>query len=398
MFDLPPELAGIGAFGLRVAEKIAVSLAVLIFFWGAFALIAAATRRAPWKLSPLIAVFAYGWTFEMGFMNYYISLGLCFFALAAFWRFGNRGALISLALIPLIWMAHPLGVICLAGMARICRPGQGGAASLSGISFAGGGNLFVRRADVPGEALQVRWNVLARYFFFNGADQLRSIACAITCSIRYSPRSLWALDQGASSRWREGGFWEACGIPRAALCGDGNGFDPFAFRGCLSAVPGAFVVSHAAAHFGVGNFGVLDARHIETQEVARRWACALIAAVFFIFLYIDTGALNKMEEQVERLVAALPAGHRVVERHPARRKFPSGDRAHRGSRLHRTVLQLRQLRAGHRRSFGSVPRRAIRSLMPDAGEPSGARSERSCVKALDPPVFEISQCERRRRR
>ena len=28
----------------------------------------------------------------MGFMNYYISLGLCFFALAAFWRVGERGA------------------------------------------------------------------------------------------------------------------------------------------------------------------------------------------------------------------------------------------------------------------------------------------------------------------
>ena len=49
----------------------------------------------------------------------------------------------------------------------------------------------------------------------------------------------------------------------------------------------------------------------------RKWhgdrASALLAAVFFIFLYIDTGTLNKMEEQVERSVAALPAGHRVVE-------------------------------------------------------------------------------------
>ena len=90
-FDLLLSWLG-SAFGLRAAERIAVSFAVLIFFWGAFALIAAATRRAPWKLSPLIAVFAYGWTFEMGFMNYYISLGLCFFALAAYLRFGNRGA------------------------------------------------------------------------------------------------------------------------------------------------------------------------------------------------------------------------------------------------------------------------------------------------------------------
>ena len=153
LYDLLLSWLG-SAFGLRAAEKIAVSFAVLIFFWGAFALIAAATRRAPWKLSPLIAVFAYGWTFEMGFMNYYISLGLCFLALAAYLRFGNRGGLISAALIPLIWMAHPLGVICLAGLGAYVVAGQSGAASLPRISFIGGGNFFVRPADVPGPPLR----------------------------------------------------------------------------------------------------------------------------------------------------------------------------------------------------------------------------------------------------
>src|SRR5579859_1728550 len=73
-------------FGLRAAEILSVAIAVLIFFWGAFVLIAAATRRAPWLLTPLIAMVAYGWTFEMGFFNYYISLGLSFFALAILWR------------------------------------------------------------------------------------------------------------------------------------------------------------------------------------------------------------------------------------------------------------------------------------------------------------------------
>jgi hypothetical protein len=51
--------------GLAIGEKIAVSLAVLIFFWGAFALIAAMTRRIPWFLVPCLMIFAYGWTFEM---------------------------------------------------------------------------------------------------------------------------------------------------------------------------------------------------------------------------------------------------------------------------------------------------------------------------------------------
>src|SRR5437879_12021355 len=63
------------ALSLAVAEKIVVSACVLIFFWGSFALIAAASRRPPWFLVPAIAMIAYGWTFQAGFMNYYLSLG-----------------------------------------------------------------------------------------------------------------------------------------------------------------------------------------------------------------------------------------------------------------------------------------------------------------------------------
>ena len=68
-------------FGYTWGEKIAVSLAVLIFFWGAFSFVSAAVCRPAWYLSPLLSVIAYGWTFQMGFLNYYISLGLGFFGL-----------------------------------------------------------------------------------------------------------------------------------------------------------------------------------------------------------------------------------------------------------------------------------------------------------------------------
>jgi hypothetical protein len=47
----------------------------------------------------------------------------------------------------------------------------------------------------------------------------------------------------------------------------------------------------------------------------RKWHAAgfgLIAIVFFVFLYQDTGTLNRMEAQVERLVATLPKGERVT--------------------------------------------------------------------------------------
>ena len=49
---------------------------------------------------------------------------------------------------------------------------------------------------------------------------------------------------------------------------------------------------------------------------ARKWhvaGFAAIAAVFFLFVYQDERTLNRMEEQVERMVGTLPQGSRVME-------------------------------------------------------------------------------------
>src|SRR5271168_977090 len=97
-------------FSLDVSARIAAAIAVLIFFWGAFAFILAATRRAPWFLSPVLATVAYGWTFNRGFLNYYLALGLAFLALAIFCLTKGWKRLLVLAFVPLISLAHPLGV------------------------------------------------------------------------------------------------------------------------------------------------------------------------------------------------------------------------------------------------------------------------------------------------
>src|SRR5260370_13353733 len=99
-----------GSFGLHAGEKIAVAVVVLILFWGAFALISAATRRAPWILLPLLAMITYGWTFHAGFFNYYLSIGLSFFGVALFWKGRRWEQIVALAMAPLIYLAHPLGV------------------------------------------------------------------------------------------------------------------------------------------------------------------------------------------------------------------------------------------------------------------------------------------------
>src|SRR5229473_3775306 len=103
------------AFGLAVAQKIAVALCVLIFFWGVFALLAAVANRAPWFLLPCVAMLAYGWTFNIGFFNYYLSLGMGFFSTAIVWSGRCRELILAAAIAGLVLIAHPQGFVWLAG-------------------------------------------------------------------------------------------------------------------------------------------------------------------------------------------------------------------------------------------------------------------------------------------
>src|SRR5271168_4027260 len=102
--------------GFLAAEKIVVSACVLTFFWGVFAFVAAASGRPAWFLAPCIAMLAYGYAFNMGFLNYYLSLGLASFSLALLWRGRGLGRLFGLVLLPFIMLAHPIGFLWLAGV------------------------------------------------------------------------------------------------------------------------------------------------------------------------------------------------------------------------------------------------------------------------------------------
>ena len=97
--------------GFPAAEKIVAAMAILVFFWGAFSLATLAGGRPAWHVVPLLAMFAYGWTFHMGFLNFYFSLGISFVALAILWHAQPRRYPFVLLLLPLMWLAHPLGLL-----------------------------------------------------------------------------------------------------------------------------------------------------------------------------------------------------------------------------------------------------------------------------------------------
>ncbi len=309
LFDLL--VGGIGKiFNLHATEKIAVAIAVLLFFWGVFALVCAATERAPWFLVPVIAMISYGYTFHMGFFNYYLSLGLSFFGLAIFWKGKGWERLIPVALAPLIMLAHPLGLAWLAGAAAYIALAElmparyqpvlliAAGASLAFVHYYFWHHYVVQAQDLP-------------FYQFNGADQL----------ILFGPRyqipeialicfALFALAMDVATRRAEQGVWAKYAIPfqlyavvllAAMLLPEGIRFHPDVALALLT----ERLTSVSAAVFCCV-LGVMR---------PRKWhliGFAAIAAVFFTFVYQDTATLNGIEVQAERLVRTLPPDQRIL--------------------------------------------------------------------------------------
>lgn len=305
-------LSGFGVvFGLHVGEKIAVSLAVVIFFWGAFAMVAAATRRAPWMIAPCIALVAYGWTFEMGFFNYYLSLGLAFFGLAIFWRGHGWERLLPLAIAPLALLANPLGPIWLAGACAYVwiverTPGRYQVACFA-VAIAG---LF----SVP--------KILGAFYpldpptkpsyFFNGADQLVLFGTRYA-RVEYAliAFAVIALAWDLIVRRNNSDLWAQYAVPAQfyALALISVWILPGGVQVTAGSAAASLLTERFTTISGALACCVMGAMRPKKWHLA---AGAAIAAVFFSFLYQDTGHLNRMEQQVVELVSKLPPSQRVL--------------------------------------------------------------------------------------
>jgi hypothetical protein len=310
LFDLM--LSGCGSiFGLFVAEKIVVSLCVLAFFWGAFALVSAATQRPPWFLSPLLALVAYGWTFHLGLFNYYLSVGLSFFCLAILWRGRNweRAAIVPLAALTAV--AHPFGLIWL-----VCAY----------IYIAVAERLQLRHQIVfllasAGAIWAVRYYFNQHtitemepdhWYWFTGLDQLmlfgnryRLIRRAVLAF------ALIALAVDAIGRRRqEPRFWKTYSFPlqlyivvELAVFLFPRGIQ-FPHRVAI-----ALITERLTSISAVAGCCLLATMRPSKWHLATSLA---ILAVFARFLYQDTATVNRIEAQAENLVRTLPPNQRVL--------------------------------------------------------------------------------------
>ena len=299
--------------GFAAAQKIVVSICVLVFFWGAFAFIRTITERPPWLLTPCIVMLAYGYSFNMGFMNYYLSLGLACFGLAILWRARRSDWIVGAVLALLAMLAHPIGFLWMAGTlayVKVRKKVPGWWKLALPLAAAGAfATVYWYASHRP--ALFADWD-RGPFYLYNGADQLGL----------YGQRYFYlagavfffgvvCVVADLFSRWREDSGWKPFGLP----------FELYAVTFCATAL----LPENLRPSVNAGWIGLLGSRLTTISAILglcilaglkpRKWHLAgfvLCAMVFFAFLYQDTGWLNQLEANAEKLVENLPAGTRVI--------------------------------------------------------------------------------------
>ena len=313
LFDLLM-LHAANVFGFAAAERIVVSLALLLLFWGAFSFLAVVSGRAPWLVVPFLLVLAYGYAFHMGFMNYYFSIGLALFALAAGLSGGAGNWLVAVMIAALSLVAHPLGFVLFVSMAiyisawqKLARWPRLALPLLAVASF-----MLLRAYFYAHENLVPSWrgegflqllgqdqmNVYGgRYLLLSWAALVWGTLCAIGAVYdrifrrREPSRTLWLAT-------------EVYVVAVAAtVCLPEN------FRTGLYAGWVGLLVSRLTLVTGV--FGLLVLASLPIPRWTWRGA-ALIAAIYFGFLWRDTGKLDRLETNARTLTQKLAPGTRVV--------------------------------------------------------------------------------------
>jgi hypothetical protein len=296
------------AFGANVAQHIAVPLAVLVFVWGAFAFVRRVSEHEPWHLLPVVAMLAYGWVFRMGLFNFYISLGLCFWAMALAWRGKPRDLAIAGVLLAVAYVAHGLPVAWAVALLAY-RWVAGRLNRRQRMMLLGAALAAIVLARV---VLQSMWKtvwfpqqftalVAIDQLWIYGGKYVLLAAGLLLC---------WALLLAGWMR-SKGPATVASGVPFqiCALTAAGILIIPDWIR-----IPGynhalVFLAERMSLALGICLCALTGAASV--RKVVR-YGIPAIALAFFACSYADESALNGLEDRMEELVSRLPPGQRVV--------------------------------------------------------------------------------------
>ncbi len=297
------------AFGAEAAQRIPVACAVLVFVWGAFAFASRLAGRRVWDALPVIAMLAYGWTFHMGLFNFYLSLGICFWAMTLAWTWRPRGMAVAAVLIAAACTAHGLPVAwALAVLAYHAAAGRIAPENrwrlLAGsLAAMAAGSWLIRTVWSTRwiAEMQVRSTVAADQFWvYDGKYLAVSAGVLLVWGLALAP---WMRACGAK-KVASGAPFQLCVLTAAGIL-----LTPTWMR-----VPGyshalVYIPDRMSLALGVCLCGLAGAAAVQRPLA---YAAGGLAILYFGLLYADERALNSLEDRMERLVGQLPAGQRVV--------------------------------------------------------------------------------------
>ena len=295
-------------FGAELAQRISVSIAVLTFVWGAFRFVSVASGRRAWHLLPSIAMLAYGWVFHMGFFNFYLSLGLCFWALSLMWDWKPRAIAWAAPLAVLAYAAHALPVVWAGGLLVY---------------------QWIARRVSPRNRVYITAGWLLALVVLH-------IATGQTMMTRWSPQQI-KMSTGADQVWVFDGkyyivlfglllVWGLLFLDLVRGSGTQQVVSSIPFQFCVISAAAVFILPTTIHIPGFQHKLVYIAERMSLgvgvcvcallggaiPKKFERYALVALAAVFFGFLFRDERILNTIEDRMDRVISALEPGQRVI--------------------------------------------------------------------------------------
>ena len=298
--------------GPDLAQRLAVSISVLVFAWGAIRFIFRLAGRNWWFAAPCVAMLAYGFIFHMGFFNFYLSLGLCLWYLAiscdGHWRIRALAA----PLLIVAWIAHPLPVVWAVATAAYITAANSIPPSRQLLLLLLGLTALVTARYVLTHRYLYSWSI-DQVTFTTGANQIALFG------LKYVPPFAGLLLIWAALLHRL--------IKRLGMAH------------LVSTVPFQLWLLNAAAVFLIPDRILFPQFGRPLGYIAQRLSlatalmmCAVLAAapttrlirvalvsvavLFFALLYTDHRDLNRMEDQLDIALARLPPGQHVISSLP----------------------------------------------------------------------------------
>jgi hypothetical protein len=313
LFDLLL-LYSIKLFGFVAGPKIVVAISVLTFFWGVFSFVAIVSERPPWFLTPCIAMLAYGYTFNMGFFNYYLSIGFACLGLAILWKQPQRWDWLAGVLVfALATLAHPIGPLWFAGMLAYMAIRK---------SIRGPWRLILPTVIVAifiaGHWYLENWSDFefswpeSPFYLFNGLDQfvLYSTRYRLVGYGLFAIFIFWLASEYFQRREAPvfpGSFRLSAELYLVAFCV--TSLVPQNLRGGPYSAWIGLLVSRLTIISVIFALCILSSLRPSKPAAVATLACSVF---FFTLLYRDTTTLNLLESRAESLTATLPFGTLVI--------------------------------------------------------------------------------------